>query len=88
MGERKTTSSNDIGVIQLLDNCLRLKEVLFDFEVNITSETIDKLKELANNRPKDIIRFQCLVNSPELQSNRLIGVPKNLIIQTTFRENE
>ena len=80
-------SSDDIGVIQLLDSCLKLREVIFDFEVNITSKTIDKLKELANNRPKVIIRFQCLVNSSELQSNRLTGVPKNLIIQTKFNEN-
>ena len=80
-------SSDDIGVIQLLDCCLRLKEVLFDFQVNISSKTIDKLRELANNRPKEIIKFRCFVNSSELQSNRLIGVPKNLFIQTKFNEN-
>ena len=88
ISKKKTNhSSDDIGVIQLLDICPKLREVLFDFEVNITSETIDKLKKLANNRPTEIIKFQCLVNSLELQSNRLTGVPKNLIIQTKFNEN-
>ena len=88
ISKKKTNHSSDnIGVIQLLDGCPKLREVLFDFEVNINYETIDKLKKLANNRPKEIIKFQCLVNSWELQSIRFTGVPKNLIIQTKLNEN-
>ena len=82
--EKKEHEANDIGVIQLLDNCLKIRELLFDFEVNITSNSLNKLKELANKRPKEMIRFKCFVSSPELQSNQLTGIPKNLIIQTKF----
>ena len=85
--EKKNHSVDDIGVIQLLDNCQKLRQIILELEVNITFLSIDKLKELANRiinseRPKNIIRFECFVSSPELQSKRLKGLPKNLIIQT------
>ena len=80
--EKKEHSVDDIGVIQLLDKCSKLKLIILDFEVNITSVSIDKLKEFAKHRSNQLIRFQCFVSSPELQSNRLKGLPKNLIIQT------
>ena len=87
--EKKEHSVDDIGFIQLLDNCQKLREVILDLELNLTFASIDKLIEMANRiinseRPKDVIRFECFVSSPELQSNRLKSLPKNLIIQTKF----
>ena len=57
--EKKYHSVDDIGVIQLLDNCQKLREVILDLEVNITSVSIDKLKKVANRaieseRPKNL----------------------------------
>ena len=91
--EKKEYSVDDIGVIQLLDNCQKLRQVILDFEVNITSASIDKLKQMANQiinseRPKDMIRFECFVSSSELQSNRLKSLPKNLIIRTKLLINK
>ena len=90
--EKKGHSVDDIGVIQLLDNCLKLKEVILELELNITSVSIDKLKEFANRiinseRQKEIIRFECFISSPELQSNRLKSLPKNRIINTKILIN-
>ena len=82
--ERKGHYVDDHGFIRLLDNCSKLKEVIFNFEVNISIKTIDKLKEMANNRSKERILFQCLVTSVELQSEHLSGLPKNLFIRTNF----
>ena len=79
---KKDHSVNDIGVIQLLDNCSKLREVVLDFELNITSVSIDEFKEFAKQRSEQLIRFQCFVSSPELQSNRLKGLQNNLFIET------
>ena len=91
--EKKYHSADDIGVNELLDNCQELRQVILDLEVNITSVSIDKLKEFANRiinseRAKEMIRFECFVISPELQSNRLKSLPKNLIIQTKLLINK
>ena len=82
-------SVDDVGVIKVLHNCQKLREVILNLQLNITSASIDKLKEVANRiinseRPKDMIRFECFVSSPELQTNRLKSLPKNLIIKTKF----
>ena len=86
--DKKYHSADDNGIIHFFENCVKLREVLFDFEVNISSHLFDKLKGFANERPKEIIRFQCFVISPELQSNKLSDIPKNLIIQTKFIQTE
>ena len=85
--EKKDHSVDDIGVIQLLDNCQKLRLIILDFEVNITSFSIDKLKEFAKHRSDQLIRFECFVSSPELQWNRLKSLPKNLIIQSKLLIN-
>ena len=79
--EKKDHSVDDIGVIQLLDNCTKLREIILDLEVNITYVSIEKLIELAKQRSDQFIRFQCFVISQELQSYRLKNLPNNLIIQ-------
>ena len=86
--EKRDHETDDKGIIQLLNNCTELRELLFDFEVNITFNSINRFIELAKERLKDIITFQCFVNSPELQSNQLTGIQKNLIIQTKFIEEK
>ena len=90
--EKKDHSVDDIGVIQLLDNCPKVRQVILNLEVNITFVSIEKLKEFANRiinskRPKEMMRLQCFVSSPDLQSNRLKSLPKNLIIQTKLLNN-
>ena len=80
--KKKNDSVDDIGVIQFLDKCQKLRLIILDLEVNITSVSIEKLIELAKQRSDQLIRFECFVSSPELQSNRLKNLPKNLIIQT------
>ena len=86
--EKKDHEASDKGVIRLLNSCERIEDIVFDFEIEITIKTIDKLIELAKGRPKEKFRFQCFVSSPELQSNQLSDLPNNLIIQTKYLKQE
>ena len=53
--EEKEHSVDDIGVVLLLDNCPKLREVVLDLELYITCVLIEKLKEMANQITTSIL---------------------------------
>lgn len=75
---------SDSAINQLLDNCLDLKEIVFNFVLDINRSVIDKLKAMANKRPKEMIRFEYSVDK-EIDSNLLSDLPKNLFVQIRQR---
>ena len=75
-------STDDSAVIQLSDNCKAMNELILNFRSNITVKTIDKLKEVANNRPKERITFGTMSSDNELISygQSMAEITPNLFI--------
>lgn len=76
--------SDDSLLIDLLIDCPQLRRIVFDFELKISSETIDKLIYMANRRPKQSLSFEYYFSEVELQTNQLVNnpnIPNNLIIR-------
>ena len=69
----------------------KLRKIVFRFRPNITSETIDKLIEMANNRPKETISFECFGSESELKLYYIQNKPKNLninIVLTSYESSD
>ena len=71
-------------ITDLLNECPQLHTIVFDFEMNLSRQTIASLIEIANKRPKRLIYFEYYFTEDELQSNQLANIPdipNNLIIR-------
>ena len=59
---------DDSALIQLIDNCPELRLIHLELTVNISVDSIDRLKALANSEPNERIRFYCCLWNYEINS--------------------
>ena len=59
---------DDSALIQLIDNCPELRLIHLELTVNISVDSIDRLKTLANSEPNERIRFYCCLWNYEINS--------------------
>ena len=75
-------------IVPLIVNCRRLRKINFDFVSDITIETIDRMIELANERPKQNIVIKCSSKEKQLKLNECMArIPLNQYLTLDRNEN-